>query len=164
MNKKINENIEDETPYELVAKTAKNAFKYGVAKPVGHAVGASIEYGKYKKVAISDIISYAINKKYIKQRDCSSIESDVIRFQCYIHKYSSKIRELEKASHYCKYNSDESLCKLRLAEKIKSYQDSIIEYQDAISKYKNEEIELAQSRDSDPNTYYDNEYQYKEFE
>ena len=162
--KRINENIEDETTYDLLAKTAKNAFNATVTKPLGHAIDATYEYGKYKKIAIADIISYAINKKYIKQRDCSSIESDVVRYQCEIHTYLAKIKELEKASRYCKYNSDESLCKLRLAEKIKSYQDSVVEYQDAISKKKAENIELDQARDYDPHTYYDNEYEYKEFE
>lgn len=119
-------------------------------KPIRYALEKERDNRTYNKLLIKDIISYSINKHKYKSNDCNKISDQLVRYNCKIKSIEDKIEELKKSIKYCKHTEKESVCKLRLMQKIDSYGASIFKLREKIRDYQVEEIEANNARYLEP--------------
>ena len=133
-----------------LTKDTINLGKKAAVKPIKYALDKERDNRTYNKLLIKDIISYAINKHKYKNDNCNNISDELIRYNCKIKTVQDKIEELKGSIKYCRHTEKESVCKLRLMQKIDAYNETIFKLRQKIRDYQVEEIEANNARYLEP--------------
>jgi hypothetical protein len=149
-----NKNLSENNPMlDLATGLTQDTINLGVratTKPVRYALEKERDNRTYNKLLIKDIISYAINKHKYSMKDCNKVADQLVRYNCKIKSIEDKIDDLKTSIKYCKHTVDESVCKLRLMQKIDAYNESIFKLRQKIRDYQVEEIEANNARYLEP--------------
>lgn len=145
--------LENNPLIDLASGLTHDTIKLGqrvATKPIRYALEKERDNRTYNKLLIKDIISYAINKHKLKTKNCKGIADELVRYNCKIKAIEDRIEELKNSIKYCKHTEKESVCKLRLMQKIDSYASSIFKLREKIRDYQVEELEANNARYLEP--------------
>lgn len=142
---------------DVYVDTAKLAARV-ISKPIRKIAEKEKETRSYNTLLIKDIINHVVQKYKLSKLSCSKFPYEVDRYKCHINILNKKINDLRKNLNYCKHTSDESVCKLRVLQKIDKYKQNIIEYEELIKDSQIEYLKVQNARQFDPDEYYGNDY------
>lgn len=155
--KKLEENVND-----ILFDIAKDSTKFvgrAATKPIRSTYNSLKDNKTYNKLRIQDIIDYVSKKYKIQKKNCNLYGYEVDRYNCQIGILNAKIKDLKNNLKNCRYTSNESVCKLRILQKIDKYNSSINVYEEKIKESQIEYLQAQNAREFDPDVYYGNEYE-----